>query len=181
MKVADKWKSLPKGWTQKSVEKFWDTMTGEAKHKVTECIKKMDGKIDDPGAFCASLADKVDPGWRNRQAIEQISQNWLDKQRLGSVSKTAGWEFVRVMPGKPVTNSMVENLVIRKAQYLGAIKGSVKWNPKPEFSKLDFSVQWHWTMKGIDPDTNEEYDIWGMLKVGLNMDRSPLSELMVKV
>lgn len=30
------------------------------------CIKKMEGtEIDDPGAFCASLADKMEPGWRS--------------------------------------------------------------------------------------------------------------------
>lgn len=69
VRQAGKWNSLPKGWTQDSVEKFWGTMTGESKHKVTECIKKMDGKIDDPGAFCASLADKVmGPEWRKKKA-----------------------------------------------------------------------------------------------------------------
>lgn len=62
------WEKLPRGWTQESVEKFWDTLTGDAKHKVTKCIKRMEGKFDDPGAFCASLADKVDPGWRSRRA-----------------------------------------------------------------------------------------------------------------
>jgi hypothetical protein len=64
---AAKWNSLPKGWTQESVKKFWASMTGDRKHKVTACIKKMEGGgIDDPGAFCASLADKMEPGWRSR-------------------------------------------------------------------------------------------------------------------
>ncbi len=66
-KQADKWKSLPKGWTEESVKKFWGSLTGEAKHKVTACMKKLDGSgIDDPGAFCASLADKMEPGWRSQ-------------------------------------------------------------------------------------------------------------------
>ena len=60
------WDKLPKGWTQASVKKFWESLTGDRKHKVTACIKKMKDKFDDPGAFCASLADKVDPGWRSR-------------------------------------------------------------------------------------------------------------------
>lgn len=60
------WDNLPKGWTDESVDKFWESLTGQAKHKVTNCIEKMEGKMDDPGAFCASLADKVDPGWRSR-------------------------------------------------------------------------------------------------------------------
>ena len=66
-RVADRWINMPKGWTDKSRKKFWDTLTGDVKHKVTKCIKEMEGKIDNPGAFCASLADRVDPGWRSRK------------------------------------------------------------------------------------------------------------------
>ena len=64
---ADKWQSLPKGWTDESRKKFWETLTGDNKHKVTKCIKEMskgDKDIDNPGAFCGGLADWMDPGWR---------------------------------------------------------------------------------------------------------------------
>jgi len=71
---AEKWKSMPKGWTDESRKKFWDSLTGGApKHKVTKCIKEMEGKggIDDPGAFCASLADRVlGPEWRKKKAFD---------------------------------------------------------------------------------------------------------------
>ena len=42
-KEADRWQGpMPKGWTDKSRKKFWDTLTSAApKHKVTECIKRM--------------------------------------------------------------------------------------------------------------------------------------------
>jgi hypothetical protein len=62
------WEKLPKGWTAESVEKFWDSLTGDVKHKVTKCIKLMDGKVDNPGAFCASLKDKVEgrTEWRGK-------------------------------------------------------------------------------------------------------------------
>jgi glycine/D-amino acid oxidase-like deaminating enzyme len=63
---AARWESMPKGWTDASRKKFWDSLTGDVKHKVTKCIKEMKGKVGDPGAFCASLADRVDPGWRSR-------------------------------------------------------------------------------------------------------------------
>jgi hypothetical protein len=45
-------------------------MTGEVQHKVTKCIKEMEGKIDDPGAFCASLADTIEGNtkWRGKRA-----------------------------------------------------------------------------------------------------------------
>ena len=51
--------NLPNGWTQESVDKFWDTLTGDKKHKVTECMKKMEGKVDNTGAFCGSLGSAV--------------------------------------------------------------------------------------------------------------------------
>ena len=69
-KTADKWETLPNGWTDESRKKFWDSLTGNVKHKVTKCMKEMKGKIGDPGAFCASLADRVDPGWRSRESSE---------------------------------------------------------------------------------------------------------------
>ena len=68
LREAAKWQILPEGWTQDSVKKFWESLTGEAKHKVTKCMKEMEGKVDNTGAFCGSLADKVDPGWRSRRA-----------------------------------------------------------------------------------------------------------------
>jgi len=65
-KTAAPWSKLPPGWTQESLDKFWESMTGDVKHKVTKCMKEMEGKVTDTGAFCGSLADKVDPGWRSR-------------------------------------------------------------------------------------------------------------------
>jgi hypothetical protein len=57
--IKEDWVDLPKGWTSDSVKKFWGSLTGDREHKVTACMKKMSGKVDDPGAFCASLARKV--------------------------------------------------------------------------------------------------------------------------
>ena len=57
--TEDKWASLPKGWTRDSVKSFWNSLTGDHKHKVTACINKMKGKMDDPGAFCGGLASKL--------------------------------------------------------------------------------------------------------------------------
>jgi hypothetical protein len=66
--ILGAWENLPKGWTAKSVQKMWESLTGRApKHKVSACIRKMEGKVDDPGAFCASLADKMTPGWREEK------------------------------------------------------------------------------------------------------------------
>jgi hypothetical protein len=64
--IQSSWEKLPKGWTAESLKSFWGKLTGERKHKVTACIRAMGGKIDDPGAFCASLADRFEPGWREK-------------------------------------------------------------------------------------------------------------------
>jgi hypothetical protein len=55
----DKWKSLPKGWTKDSAKSMWKSLTGDKKHKVSACMKKMSGKVDDPGAFCGGLASRL--------------------------------------------------------------------------------------------------------------------------
>lgn len=58
--ISKGWGSLPKGWTKESVNKFWGSLIGDRKHKITQCMKKMKGKVSDEGAFCASIADMVD-------------------------------------------------------------------------------------------------------------------------
>jgi len=59
-KVAAGWEKLPKGWTEESLKKFWNSLTGNVKHKTKKCIRKFEGIVDDPGAFCASLRDRVE-------------------------------------------------------------------------------------------------------------------------
>lgn len=84
IKNAIGWKKLPKGWTDESVHKFWDSLTGDRKHKVTACIKKMEGKLDDPGAFCASLADTIEgtTSWRGKTARPVVLLTQKDKTNL---------------------------------------------------------------------------------------------------
>jgi hypothetical protein len=87
VKQADKWETLPKGWTDESRKQFWETLTGDVKHKVTKCIKEMEGKFDDPGAFCASLADRVNPGWRSRTAAAPAIKDGMKVKALGVTGK----------------------------------------------------------------------------------------------
>jgi len=78
--AGNKWQKLPKGWTDESRKKMWNTLTGDRKHKVTACIKKMTGKVEDPGAFCASLADRVEgKGWRSERSA---SEDTMGTQKL---------------------------------------------------------------------------------------------------
>ena len=56
----DGWKKLPKGWTEKSMESFWNSWKKKnPEHPTTECIKHMTGKVSDPGAFCGGLARRL--------------------------------------------------------------------------------------------------------------------------
>lgn len=58
------WSRLPVGWTEDSLEDFWDSVGG----RVRTCIKKIGDRVDDPGAFCASIADRIEgPAWRSRE------------------------------------------------------------------------------------------------------------------
>jgi len=44
---------------------------------VKACIKQMErrGDIDDPGAYCAAIADRIEPGWRSRNPYDPSSLN----------------------------------------------------------------------------------------------------------
>jgi hypothetical protein len=49
-----KWRKLPKGWSAKSRKKYYESIGG-----FDECMEKMKDKMDEPGAFCASLKDRA--------------------------------------------------------------------------------------------------------------------------
>jgi len=57
--TLEAWETLPRGWTQASLRSFWDSLTGDVEHKITQCMERMEGKVSDTGAFCASLARQV--------------------------------------------------------------------------------------------------------------------------
>jgi hypothetical protein len=75
--LTEQWETLPPGWTKESLRQFWDTLTGETpagEGGVRKCINKIKDvypDIDDAGAFCASLADELFPGWRKKAAEER--------------------------------------------------------------------------------------------------------------
>jgi hypothetical protein len=105
----DKWKEMPKGWTDKSRKQYWETMTGDVKHKVTKCIKEMTGKVGDAGAFCAALADRVEgKGWRSekRNSSVKIAVTW--KEFLDEVD----YFKVAMAEGK-IGNSKIKNKKLR--------------------------------------------------------------------
>lgn len=87
---AEGWEGLPKGWTQKSLQKFAKSLTGK---KGTEegffdaCVKKMKGKINDPEKFCAAAKDELHGStyWRGagkseKEAKKDVKQKQNVKQ-----------------------------------------------------------------------------------------------------
>ena len=114
------WDNLPDGWTQDSLNQMWESLTGDRKHKVTACLKKMDGKVDDPGAFCASLADKMEPGWRSKDAgsrpgakgnpaYEALSDAW-DKLSRDFQDVNTAIGMLEVISDDPVANRAASKL-----------------------------------------------------------------------
>jgi hypothetical protein len=58
----DKWAGpMPKGWTDSSRSSFYDSMSQaeNSEGPTTNCMNKIAGHVDDPGAFCAALRDRV--------------------------------------------------------------------------------------------------------------------------
>lgn len=52
---AKAWEKKPKGWDKGSMKSHWDSLGGS----VTDCMKKMKGHVDNPGAYCNSLRHAV--------------------------------------------------------------------------------------------------------------------------
>lgn len=128
LKEAAKWEHLPKGWTQDSVKKFWDSLTGEVKHKVTKCMKEMEGKVDNTGAFCAALADVVDPGWRSRRAqIEEFLMNpeYASAECIEAVEKAMAPYMVEV-PADELWAKLQQKMSLTKQ---AKKNDSVQWKP----------------------------------------------------
>jgi len=76
MAEAEGMKGLPKGWTQQSLQKFAKSLTGKEgtqKGFFDKCVKKMQGKIDNPEGFCASAKDELHGStmWRGKGKTPQ--------------------------------------------------------------------------------------------------------------
>lgn len=129
VREAAGWDRLPKGWTQDSVKRFWSTLTGDAKHKVTKCIERMRDHMEEPGGFCASIADMVDPGWRSRPrtASEEMPRIYYlgggryavsIPTRMSALAKKLQSAFPRSFRQPRVTSDAVLFFVTEKASLM---------------------------------------------------------------
>jgi len=88
VKEAEGMEGLPKGWTQKSVRKFSKSLTGKEGTKegfFDRCVKKMQGKMSNPQAFCASVKDELHGStyWRGKgKTPQQAGKDVKAKQNV---------------------------------------------------------------------------------------------------
>lgn len=88
MAEAEGMEGLPKGWTQSSLKKFAKSLTGKEgtqKGFFDKCVKKMQGKIDNPEAFCASAKDELHGStmWRGKgKTPQQVGKDVKAKQNV---------------------------------------------------------------------------------------------------
>ena len=111
-KTADEWHSMPSGWTDESRKKFWESVGGS----VTKCMEKLKGNVDDPGAFCASLKDRIegDTDWRGPEKSAREE------------AKTAAQEF---------SDSLLADKIAKVFHNEDALKSYLKTHPKADPSK----------------------------------------------
>src|SRR5271155_589587 len=58
--TGSQWHDMPKGWTSDSRDKYAASMAKENQEgPVATCMDKIGSHVSDPGAFCASLHDRV--------------------------------------------------------------------------------------------------------------------------
>jgi predicted double-glycine peptidase len=126
---AEKWQSMPKGWTNESRKKFWDSLTGGApKHKVTKCIKQMEGKggIDDPGAFCASLADRVlGKEWRSKKKAATPPKPPRYLKRRAPAGHYQVWMSRENDPSPYISDYPSIQVAIRRSRETAALNGVI--------------------------------------------------------
>lgn len=53
--AGNQWESV----SPKEKKSHWASLTGSNKHKITACMNSVEGHVDNPGAYCKSLADEV--------------------------------------------------------------------------------------------------------------------------
>lgn len=62
-KDTDRWK------------KYWESLTEGAEHKITKCMEKVKSWVDNPGAFCRALAEKVgyEPQRKKKSSVSDLA------------------------------------------------------------------------------------------------------------
>jgi len=129
-------KKYPKGWNQDSVKKFGRSLSKNMKGGVKskgffdKCVKKMQGKIDNPEGFCASIKDEAyeSTHWRGKdkspsEVRKDVRQNKMAKFKEGidhAINKLLEYEEAYFITQCDKENDRVEDklLCLKKAYIL---------------------------------------------------------------
>jgi hypothetical protein len=143
LKTADKWETLPKGWTDESRKEFWESLTsGSPKHKVTACIKKMEGKMDNPGAFCASLADRVTPGWRDKKGAKAPTLKGIRNQLKNLLAVLGGADDYLYEGATKAGTAKALGVVATSERLLEGLRKSLEESTKEDKGKKASDSEW---------------------------------------
>ena len=81
----------PRGWDQSSIKKYSSTFTDKMKGGVKskgffdKCVKKMQGRMENPEGFCASLKDEAygSTHWRGKgKSPSEVSKDTKSHQNV---------------------------------------------------------------------------------------------------
>jgi hypothetical protein len=149
------WKSLPKGWTQDSVDSFWGKLTGDVKHKVTKCIKRMEKHMGDgAGGFCASLADQVEGSTDWRKGPRKKKGSDLSAVKKGELPFYRGGGPLKRGSAYFISSEMM-------AKFYGAVVEYRIKLRKPKFVSQSEWTRFDSTMLRMDPSPIQELEEGG--------------------
>lgn len=126
------WENLPKGWTQDSVKKMWDTMTEGVKHKITKCMEKMEGKVTDTGAYCGSLAAQV--GYKRASDRTAEWKGWTEDMPVQVVMDRGAKVFPNLAAAQKVFPTLSPTRGGR--DFTWAMRGEVNGRPAIRFETI---------------------------------------------
>jgi hypothetical protein len=167
VRFAKKWKKLPPGWTDKSVEKFWKTLgKGTPEHKVWNCIEKMDKPFGDgAGAFCGGLADWQMPGWRQKNKKESpdarsdAKSYW--KGKIKNKKAQGETPMIKASATRVALKKAGAYRISDKAKKLDSRGGYSLWEDGNKWVITDRSGRAYLEPFGLRRDADKA---WGMLK-----------------
>lgn len=75
------WSKLPKGWTEESFSKFYDSISKGKEDPFKACVTKLKGNMEKPEAFCAATIDKAKgtTSWRSEGRKKKTASDYYKK------------------------------------------------------------------------------------------------------
>jgi hypothetical protein len=158
--VESAWETLPKGWTEESLNSFWNSLTGDRKHKITACMKKMEGKIDNPGAFCASLARRLGEASVLGFYLSKKKKTTVKEALLTIYSEVGTWDDIDMWANDPKSNKELRATAKKLQRWIKAIIQKLPKNVLSDSLFNQDSNLWTAVEEGMWWQTSDGWDTW---------------------